>query len=335
MTQSHTTGSDEQMSERNAFEAWARSVADNKFPDFSREGEGYWQKRTDTAWTAWQARAALSQSSAAEAPKVAYTDAMGEAGTRYLDSCVSSICPSGFRLPATFRWHELWDAMLAAAPNQPAAIEPVAAQAPKEITDALNWTIAHLYLQGEIGRAEKLREATKLLASQPAPATGAQGDFSRVDHLGLALELESAAKKVESNTARRAMEAGANGLRLALASAQPIEHKPVAWTTTKTLLEGKTTTNAYLWFDDPVNAGWTPLYTAPQQSTAIDVRDAVISTIDAMKQNAFDEMCARPRHSEGRIRAESAYSYAGAILSAVEGVMRRSSPPATEAGEQQ
>lgn len=38
--------------------------------------------------------------------------------------------------------------------------------------------------------------------------------MTTVDYIGLALELDTQAKRVESNTARRAMEAAANGLRL-------------------------------------------------------------------------------------------------------------------------
>lgn len=52
------------MSEREEFEKWARSVSDNYFPDFSPEGDGYWQKRTDTAWKAWQACAELKDKEA-------------------------------------------------------------------------------------------------------------------------------------------------------------------------------------------------------------------------------------------------------------------------------
>lgn len=43
------------------FEAWARSVADNKFPDLSREGDGYWQARTNTSWETWKAAIAATQ----------------------------------------------------------------------------------------------------------------------------------------------------------------------------------------------------------------------------------------------------------------------------------
>jgi len=41
--------------QREAFEKWAVSVTDGKFPDFSLEGDEYWQLRTNTAWDSWQA----------------------------------------------------------------------------------------------------------------------------------------------------------------------------------------------------------------------------------------------------------------------------------------
>lgn len=55
-------------------------------------------------------------------------------------------------------------------------------------------------------------------------------------------------------------------LRTALA--KPVQ-EPVAWTLTRTLTERKTTTNGYLWFSDPVNSSWTPLYTAPPQRESL------------------------------------------------------------------
>jgi hypothetical protein len=58
--------------------------------------------------------------------------------------------------------------------SQPAAA-PVSDQpiASRDVLNALNWTIAHLYVHGEIGRAELVRKATTLL---PAPSTPKGGD---------------------------------------------------------------------------------------------------------------------------------------------------------------
>ena len=47
--------------------------------------------------------------------------------------------------------------------------------------------------------------------------------------------------------------------RLALPDAEP-----VAWTLTETLDKRETTTTGYLWFKNPVNACWSPLYATPQ-----------------------------------------------------------------------
>ena len=39
--------------------------------------------------------------------------------------------------------------------------------------------------------------------------------------------------------------------------------EPVAWTLTEELEKRQTTTKAHLWFSNPVNCMWTPLYTSP------------------------------------------------------------------------
>ena len=40
--------------------------------------------------------------------------------------------------------------------------------------------------------------------------------------------------------------------------------EPVAWTLTEELTKRETTTRAHLWFTDPVNCMWSPLYAAPK-----------------------------------------------------------------------
>jgi hypothetical protein len=52
------------------------------------------------------------------------------------------------------------------------------------------------------------------------------------------------------------------GIKQALA-AQPAVQEPVAWVLTEELTRRKTTTGAHLWFSDPVNCMWTPIYTTP------------------------------------------------------------------------
>lgn len=41
------------------------------------------------------------------------------------------------------------------------------------------------------------------------------------------------------------------------------EPKPTAWTLTEELTKRETTTRGHLWFSDPQNCMWTPLYTHP------------------------------------------------------------------------
>lgn len=65
-------------------------------------------------------------------------------------------------------------------------------------------------LQYRLGWNNCLSDCRAALASAPLA-----GEADNTDYIGLALELESAAKRVESQTVQRAIEAGAHGLRLA------------------------------------------------------------------------------------------------------------------------
>jgi len=62
-------------------------------------------------------------------------------------------------------------------------------------------------------------------------------------------------------------------LRQALAQGK---QEPVAWTLTEFLDKRETTTNAPLWFVDPVNSAWTPLYTAPPSKRWASLTDEEI-----------------------------------------------------------
>ena len=44
--------------------------------------------------------------------------------------------------------------------------------------------------------------------------------------------------------------------------------EPVAWVLTEELTKRETTTRAHLWFSDPVNCMWTPIYTSPPSNQA-------------------------------------------------------------------
>ena len=59
------------------------------------------------------------------------------------------------------------------------------------------------------------------------------------------------------------------GIKQALA-AQPAVQEPVAWVLTEELTRRKTTTGAHLWFSDPVNCMWTPIYTTPPAAAVPD-----------------------------------------------------------------
>lgn len=76
---------------------------------------------------------------------------------------------------------------------------------------------------------------------------------------------------------------------------------PVAWTLTETLTRGKTTTNGYLWFSDPVNCSWTRLYTA-EQVEAIR-REAVILCARVAEQAWLSDNSAVPTSGARAIRA--------------------------------
>ena len=86
--------------------------------------------------------------------------------------------------------------------------------------------------------------------------------------------------------AREAYEAWGNGtvkidaaiesLRAALA----LPDEPVAWTLTETLNKRETTTTGYLWFNNPVNCCWTPLYATPQPAPA-ESHPALVASIEA------------------------------------------------------
>jgi hypothetical protein len=70
-----------------------------------------------------------------------------------------------------------------------------------------------------------------------------------------------------------------NVARAALAQ-QEQEQEPVAWTLTETLDRRETTTTGYLWFSDPQNSAWTPLYTAPPRRKWQSLSEEEIDAID-------------------------------------------------------
>ena len=61
--------------------------------------------------------------------------------------------------------------------------------------------------------------------------------------------------------------------------------KPAAWTLTATLDKRETTTKGYLWFSDPLNYCWTPLYTAPQPAAQPNEIEALKATLAAYEKH--------------------------------------------------
>jgi hypothetical protein len=81
--------------------------------------------------------------------------------------------------------------------------------------------------------------------------------------LHLALEaLNTAHLAVEDDMLADEIHQAITAIKQALA-AQPAVQEPVAWVLTEELTRRKTTTGAHLWFSDPVNCMWTPIYTTP------------------------------------------------------------------------
>lgn len=83
----------------------------------------------------------------------------------------------------------------------------------------------------------------------------------------------------ENYTAADMATAAEQGFRDGVASvAASAGSEPVAWVLTSDLTRRETTTKAHLWFSDPVNCMWTPIFTTPQPAAAptpVDPFDAL------------------------------------------------------------
>jgi hypothetical protein len=238
---------------------------------------------------AFRARfAALSQSPAAEAvvPEgwklvpIKPTREMSDAGKHYLRGTEEVF----ERVLA----EHVYNVMLTAAPNKPAAIEPVASQA---IDLSKLRRFACFEIEDGIYEHQSVsyvlfRDVEALLASQPSqPAAGAQGDavlipIAKLEEWHNDLSLHG----VGDIQAAQDIELYAGSHAPALESAQPIEQKPAAWRFPKSGNDGK----EFYYFDSiPENANrkdlMQPLYTAPQRSTTdSDVRDAALLELDVL-----------------------------------------------------
>lgn len=82
--------------------------------------------------------------------------------------------------------------------------------------------------------------------------------------------------------------------------------EPVAWTLASTLDDRETTTRAYLWFTNPVNCSWAPLYTAEQVEAILReaVREAVEACARVCEEQAKEPECPeRAAYCAAAIRA--------------------------------
>ncbi len=83
------------------------------------------------------------------------------------------------------------------------------------------------------------------------------------------------------------------------------EQEPVAWTLTETLDKRETTTTGYLWFSDPQNSAWTPLYPHPPRREWRGLTEGEISAVF-------------PSHLRGDYKDLIPYSFARAIEAALK-----------------
>ena len=78
----------------------------------------------------------------------------------------------------------------------------------------------------------------------------------------------------------------------AQAEAKPAPAEPVAWTLQETLDKRETTCSARLWFTNPVNSAWAPLYAAPAPATErerADERADLAERIEAAREASLDD----------------------------------------------
>lgn len=77
--------------------------------------------------------------------------------------------------------------------------------------------------------------------------------------------------------------------------------EPVAWTLTETLNKRETTTRGYLWFSNPQNCSWTPLYPTPPQ------RQPLTDEMRKQMKEASDSIEMRGAFANGWLSAEAAH----------------------------
>jgi hypothetical protein len=358
MTQSHTTGSDEQMSDL------PQRLRDNADIDEAEGGNPAVIKlERDAADHIEQLRAALSQSPAAEAvvpsnyidfqqKRGALADIIDEALAAHAQWLLDDDYDAqGAMQRIMDRMRERRDLYL--SPNQPAAIEPVAGQAPDWLA-SLRQGVA----EAPAGTSFNLTvdQVRALLASQPSqPAAGAQGDdwTDLSDDEWSAIvnrSIENADDDIEGAVcvAVRLTQERLAANRAALASAQPIEQKPAALSRQELVnrfdfLEGACSEGTYDKIIDTVFA------MLPQRSTTdSDVRDAVNQGIelavkwveqrreDFMREHGYeDPETGAWEYGTGK-HAEAKHEYETELAEIADGIRALKSSPSTgQAGERE
>ena len=129
--------------------------------------------------------------------------------------------------------------------------------------------------------ASLLGEVAALAASPQAAPVAEETVYETIIHWD-----EGGGKRSRRELARRIV-----ALYLAPQAAQAkAETQPVAWTLQETIDKRETTCSARLWFTDPVNSAWVPLYTAPiAQPAAQPVPADLAERIEAAREASLDD----------------------------------------------
>jgi hypothetical protein len=114
--------------------------------------------------------------------------------------------------------------------------------------------------------------------------------------------------------------------------------QPVAWTLTETLLKGETTTHAYLWFTDPQNSAWAPLYGAPQDGAAPTAIPSALGNLDDEEIAQLQEVVQRTRawlgaNCQGQVPRTAIACIATLAHEALKGAQDGAAPQAAELTE--
>jgi len=103
----------------------------------------------------------------------------------------------------------------------------------------------------------------------------------------------------DGNRCANLLEAARKALAAPVSAAPMAGVEPVAWTLTEELEKRETTCRAHLWFVNPRNSSWTPLYAAPIPPQAVE--SAAPSEREKRWRRVFD-------HVEHQIKTREAFN---------------------------